>query len=121
MEDKFFEILFNDNQLEDFNSNLNLKSFSANESKINKLIAKSKSKIVKISDDILKNNISEIIDKIAEIFTLDENNPYCCIDEIEFGLSINVDGKVSILSVIEGGVSTGSTFVLKLRRRNKNV
>ncbi|MCH5142443.1 MAG: hypothetical protein J1G07_01845 [Clostridiales bacterium] len=119
MENNYFEILFSDNQQEDFN--FNSQSFSANESKIDKLIAKSKSKIFKISDDILKKNILEVIDKIGEIFTLDENNPYCFIDEIEFGLSINVDGKVSILSVIEGGVSTGSTFILKLRRRKDNV
>lgn len=107
----YVEILFESNEDCQFVS----KSI-ANSSSLDKLLKKSD--FSQISKQQLKENISAILKDVEEIFALEEKNTTYYIDEIEFGISIGVEGKVSLLSTVGGGVKSDATMIIKMKKKD---
>ncbi len=66
--------------------------------------------------DSLKNRLNEVITNISQLVSVDN----AClngfeIDEIEFGINIGIDGKVSVVA-LEGSSSLSTTIKVKLKR-----
>lgn len=80
----------------------------------------SKIQCVDISEESLKNDIHEAINKIGKIVYDNENSVSGFeIDEIEFGLNIGMDGKVSLIA-LESTASMQTSIKIKLKRCEKN-
>ena len=110
MNNDFIEILFCEST-----AGIELKEKSFNSESILDALLKEKS--VQVPKQLLKNNISEALNQISELFLLNNGTTNYVIDEIEFGISIGAEGKVSILSVVGGGLSSNATLVIKLKRK----
>ena len=92
------------------------RSFS-DDSLIDKLLAQNH---VQIPAEQLKKNVRAVLDAVSEIFSVSDDSSSFDVEEIEFGISIGVEGKVSLLSMIGGGASANSTMVIKLKRRERH-
>jgi len=69
--------------------------------------------------DVLQSNINELINSVVEIFDgCDVNSSNYEIGDIVFNISINAESKVSILSVVGGGVSANTGINIHLRRKS---
>lgn len=110
MDKEYFEILFCETPL---GAEFKGKSFNS-DSLVDSLL---KEKSVKLPKQLVKNNISEVLDQVGELFLLDKSATNYFIDEIEFGISIGSEGKVSILSIVGGSLSANATLVVKLKRK----
>lgn len=76
-------------------------------------------RLVDIPQDDLTNNIRQTVARIADIFNPDDNimKKYE-VDEIEFGLNIGTDGKVSIIAA-EATASMSTSIRIKLKRKEE--
>lgn len=107
MKDDYIEILFNDV------SDITTKSLRGNDS-IQELL---KNCSVKLPQQVVKDNIAHAISQAGEIFGLVSDGEQYAVDEIEFGISVGAEGKVSLLSVMSGGVNSQATMTIKLKRK----
>lgn len=80
----------------------------------------SKIQYIDVSEDCLKDEINKAINKIGNIVYNNENSVNGFeIDEIEFGLNIGMDGKVSLIA-LESTASMQTSIKIKLKRCEKN-
>ena len=108
MKDDYIEILFNDV------SDITTKSLRGNDS-IQELL---KNCSAKLPQQVVKDNIAHAISQVGEIFALVSDGEQYAVDEIEFGISVGAEGKVSLLSVMSGGVNSRTTMTIKLKRKS---
>ena len=74
-------------------------------------------KHVDIPEDVLYKNMEDVFDKVSKIFeqpAMQKSNFE--IDEIELGLNIGADGKVSIVA-LEANASMNTSIKVKLKRK----
>lgn len=108
MKDDHIEIIFNDV------SDITTKSLRGNDS-IQDLL---KNCSAKLPQQVVKDNIAHVISQAGEIFGLVSEDERYAVDEIEFGISVGSEGKVSLLSVMSGGLNSQATMTIKLKRKS---
>lgn len=107
MKNDYIEILFNDV------SDITTKSLRGNDS-LQELL---KNCSEKLPQQVVKDNIAYAISQAGEIFGLVSDGEQYAVDEIEFGISVGAEGKVSLLSVMSGGANSQATMTIKLKRK----
>ena len=108
MKDDRIEIIFNDV------SDITSKSLRGNDS-IQKLLQNCSAEVPL---QVVKDNIKSAISQAGQIFALVNDDEQYAVDEIEFGISIGAEGKVSLLSVMSGGLNSQTTMTIKLKRKS---
>lgn len=74
-------------------------------------------KYVDIPEDVLLKNIDDALEKVTKVFEKVSNaTSKFEIDEIELGLNIGADGKVSVVA-LEGTASLNTSIKVKLKRK----
>ena len=77
------------------------------------------SKTESMLTDVLQSNINTIINSVVEMFDgCNINSSNYEIGDITFNISINAESKVSLMSVVRGGVSANAGINVQLRRKN---
>lgn len=74
-------------------------------------------KYIDLPQDVLYENLKQIIQKIMDVFEkLPMENSEFEVNEVELGLNIGTDGKVSVVA-IEGAASANTSIKIKLKRK----
>lgn len=104
-----------------YSSKNHIDSRALSNSKIPDIINSVNEGVTGVDIDIIKQNMRETLSGLMDIFEDDNiSNHRMRVNEIEVSLCIDIDGRVSILSSVEGGIKTQASVVVKLKRENRN-